>query len=190
MATPIQKTATSWEYIILRDSSNKIVIMQGTTVPTDATTWYAKWCIFIDTDVTSWNTGVYENIWTSTSCLFVKKWNSVDLSDATVAAQTATATLDNTIAWKMLTNTWASGWIVLTLPAASTLAWKYFWVTVLAAQTVALSPVATDWIFLNGSWVDNKDLALAWTIWTSAIIYSDWTNYKVVSHTSWVTKEA
>jgi len=38
MATPIQKTATAGEYIILRDVNDDILIAQGTTVPTNATT--------------------------------------------------------------------------------------------------------------------------------------------------------
>lgn len=190
MATPIQKTATAGEYILLRDSSDKILIMQGTTVPTDWTTWYAKGCIFIDTDVATWLDWTYKNVWTSTSCLFVAIATPI-MANATVWAQAATATLVAAdLSWLVVTNTWTSGAITLTLPAASTLTWKYFTVTVLVAQIVNLSPVATDWIFLNGSWVDNKDLILAWTIWTSATIYSNWSNYMVISHTSWVTKEA
>jgi hypothetical protein len=35
MAKPIQATATAGEYIILRDTSDNILSMQGTTVPTD-----------------------------------------------------------------------------------------------------------------------------------------------------------
>lgn len=70
MATPIQKTATAGEYIVLRDVNNDILIAQGTTVPTDTTTWYAKWCLFIDTDVATGTTGLYCNKWTKTSCVF------------------------------------------------------------------------------------------------------------------------
>lgn len=190
MATPIQKTTTAWEYIVLRDTNNDILIMEWTTVPTDGTTWYAKWCKFIDTDVATGLNWVYTNIWTKTSCLFATETTPI-MANATVWAQAATATLVAAdLSWKVVTNTWASGAITLTLPAASTLTWKYFTVTVLVAQIVNLSPVATDAVYLNGSWVDNKDLILAWTIGTSATIYSNWDNYLVVSHTSWVTKEA
>jgi len=38
MATPIQKTATAGEYVLLRDTNNDIVLMQSLTVPTDSTT--------------------------------------------------------------------------------------------------------------------------------------------------------
>ena len=70
MATPIQKTATSWEYIILRDTNNDILLMQGTTVPTTTTTGFAKWCTFLDTDVVGGTSGVYFNKGTNTSCEF------------------------------------------------------------------------------------------------------------------------
>ena len=43
---------------------------QGTTVPTDATTGYAKGCLFIDTDVASGTSGLYVNVGTNTSCVF------------------------------------------------------------------------------------------------------------------------
>jgi hypothetical protein len=36
MATPIQKTATAGDYILLRDTNNDIVLMQSLTVPADA----------------------------------------------------------------------------------------------------------------------------------------------------------
>lgn len=68
MATPIQKTST--ETVLLQDLNNDKVIVQGTTKPADTTTWYAKWCIFIDTDVASGTGWVYFNKWTNTSCVF------------------------------------------------------------------------------------------------------------------------
>ncbi len=188
MALPFEKTST--EVTILKDELDKKLIVTWTTVPTDATTWYAKGCKFIDTDVATGLNWVYTNIWTSTSCLFATEVTPI-MANVTVSAEAATATLvADDLSWLVVTNTGASGAITLTLPAASTLTWKYFTVTVLAAQIVNLSPVATDWVFLNGSWVDNKDLILAWTIWTSATIYSNWSDFMVVSHTSWVTKEA
>lgn len=190
MATPIQKTSTTWEYIVLRDTNNDVLIMQGTTVPTDGTTGYAKGCLFIDTDVVTWIDWVYKNVWTNTSCIFTLVSKPI-MANATVSAQASTATLVATdLSWKVITNTGASGAITLTLPAASTLTGKYFTVTVLVAQIINLSPVSTDGIFLNGSWVDNKDLILAGTIGTSATIYSNGSDYLVVSHTSAVTKEA
>lgn len=76
MATPILKTST--ESILLFDANNDKVIVQWTTVPTDATTGYAKWCLFIDTDVTAWTSGLYVNIWTNTSCNFNLNTNVAD----------------------------------------------------------------------------------------------------------------
>ena len=186
----LQALKTSTEAFIQLDANWDKIFVQGTTVPTDTTTGYAKGCIFVDTDVTTGLNGVYTNNWTNTSCLFVTT-TAPSLATATVSAQATTATLvAGDLSEKVITNTDAGWAITLTLPAASTLTWKYFTVTVLVAQIVNLSPVSADWIFLNGSGVDNKDLILAGTIWTSATIYSNGTNYEVVSHTSWVTKEA
>ena len=69
---PIQSTWTTGEYIVARDISDDILIMQGTTVPTDATTGYAKGALFIDTDVATGLTGLYQNNGTNTSCVFQK----------------------------------------------------------------------------------------------------------------------
>lgn len=189
MATPFKKTSTG--AVNLFDASDLILMEQGTTVPTDATSGYAKGAMFIDTDVATGIDGVYRNIGTSSSSLFVSaSVPAIALATGTVSAQASTATLDNTIAGKVVTNTGASGAITLTLPAASTLTGKYFSVTVLVAQIVNLSPAATDAVYLNGSGVDNKDLILAGTIGTSATLYSNGSDYIVVSHTAAVTKEA
>ncbi len=190
MALPIEKTSTGG--ILLRDGSGYIVLEQGTTVPADATAGYAKGATFFDTDVVTGIDGVYRNIGTSTSSIFVSaNVPTYALAGGTVSAQAATATLVAAdLSGKVTTNTGASGATTLTLPAASTLTGKYFSVTVLAAQIVNLSPIATDGVFLNGSGVDNKDLILAGTIGTSATVYSNGSDYYVVSHTSGVTKEA
>ena len=55
---------------ILKDSLGKILIAQGTTVPADTGTTYAKGCLFIDTDVASGTSGLYVNVGTSSSCVF------------------------------------------------------------------------------------------------------------------------
>ena len=70
MATPIQKTATAGDYILLRDTNNDIVLMQSLTVPADAWTGYAKGCLLIDTNVATGTTGLYCNKGTNTSCVF------------------------------------------------------------------------------------------------------------------------
>ena len=68
MATPIQKTST--ETVLLFDLNNDKVIIQGTTVPANTTTGYAKGAIFIDTDVASGTGATYLNKGTNTSCIF------------------------------------------------------------------------------------------------------------------------
>jgi hypothetical protein len=42
----------------------------GTDVPSNATSGYAKGCLYIDRDVATGSTGLYENIGTNTSCNF------------------------------------------------------------------------------------------------------------------------
>ena len=57
-------------YPVLSDGNGNLLIAYGTTVPTDATSGYAKGCLFIDTDVATGTTGLYCNKGTSTSCQF------------------------------------------------------------------------------------------------------------------------
>lgn len=71
---PIQKTSNTGEYVIDRDSSDNILKIQGTTVPTDGTSWFAKWCVYLKTDTASWNVATYTNKWTTTSCAFSVGW--------------------------------------------------------------------------------------------------------------------
>lgn len=68
MALPIEKTTTGG--VLLRDGLGKIVLAQGTTVPTNATAGYAKGALFFDTDVATGTGGVYANKGTSASCVF------------------------------------------------------------------------------------------------------------------------
>lgn len=56
--------------VLLYDATGLIVLARGTDVPTDATSGYAKGCIFVDTDVVTGSTGLYENVGTSSSCNF------------------------------------------------------------------------------------------------------------------------
>ncbi len=55
---------------ILADGNGDILIAQGTTVPTDTTSGYAKGCLFIDTDVATGTTGLNCNKGTNLSCQF------------------------------------------------------------------------------------------------------------------------
>jgi len=68
MAMPITKTSTGG--VLLRDGAGDIVIEQGTTVPTDTTTGYAKGAHFLKSNVATGTGGVYFNKGTNTSCVF------------------------------------------------------------------------------------------------------------------------
>lgn len=56
--------------VLQRDPDGNILWATGTTVPTDATSGYAKGCLFIDTDVGAGTTGLNCNKGTKTSCQF------------------------------------------------------------------------------------------------------------------------
>lgn len=53
-----------------RDQADNIIFASGIDVPVDTTSGYAKGCIFIDRDVATGISGVYENVGTATSCNF------------------------------------------------------------------------------------------------------------------------
>ena len=72
--------------VLLRDSSDDILVATGTTVPTDAGDGFAKGCIFIDTNVGAGSQGVYLNVGTSASCNF-------DVVGTVAAGSVATADL-------------------------------------------------------------------------------------------------
>lgn len=56
--------------VLERDKNMDILRATGTEVPTSTTSGYAKGCLFIDRNVTTGTTGLYENIGTNTSCNF------------------------------------------------------------------------------------------------------------------------
>jgi hypothetical protein len=56
--------------VLIKDDNDKIVLCTGLTKPTDGTAGFAKGCLFIDTDVTTGTTGLYENVGTTASCSF------------------------------------------------------------------------------------------------------------------------
>jgi len=56
--------------VLLEDNSGKILLASGTDVPAGATSGYAKGCLFIDRNVATGSTGLYENIGINTSCNF------------------------------------------------------------------------------------------------------------------------
>ena len=52
------------------DSSNKVLLASGATVPTNGTAGYAKGCVFVQTDTATGLCARYENIGTTASCQF------------------------------------------------------------------------------------------------------------------------
>ena len=64
--------------IYLKDKSGKILLADGLDVPVDATSGYAKGCLFIDRNVATGVSGLYENVGTSTSCNFDSTTATVD----------------------------------------------------------------------------------------------------------------
>lgn len=110
--------------------------------------------------------------------------------DATVTAKTADATLTTSDLNTILTNSGASGTVVLTLPAANTCREGMIRFTCLAAQILRVDPSGTEKIYLNGSGVAGKYLNIAAVIGNYAEIYCDGTNWYVTTYSGVVTKEA
>jgi hypothetical protein len=77
--------------VYTRDKSDKITYATGTDVPTDGTSGYAKGCIFIDTDVATGISGRYENVGTSTSCVFTALTATAAEINSVIDGNTATA---------------------------------------------------------------------------------------------------
>lgn len=111
------------------------------------------------------------------------------LANATISAQTSTASLATTDFGKVVTNTGAGDTIVLTLPAAASVAGLSLKVQITVAQIVSLSPASTEAIYLGGDGVVNKDLNIAGVVGNYVDIISDGSNYLVTGYSGVVTKE-
>lgn len=74
------------------DSSNKVLLASGATVPTNGTAGYAKGCIFIQTDTATGLCARYENIGTTASCQFRVIGTHVIESNSLTAIATQTTT--------------------------------------------------------------------------------------------------
>lgn len=68
MSTPANKSSTE-TFFNVNELWNKIYV-QGTTVPADTTSGYEKGCLFVDMDVATGTSGLYQNKGTNTSCAF------------------------------------------------------------------------------------------------------------------------
>lgn len=111
-------------------------------------------------------------------------------ANATVEANTADATLTVANFGKIQTNTGASGTVVLTLPAASSVAGCALKVQVTAAQIVRCTPASGEKIYLGGSGVASKYLNIAAAIGNFVDLVSDGVQYLVTNYSGVVTKEA
>lgn len=77
--------------VLLWDRDRDILLATGTDVPSDATDGYAKGCIFIDRDVATGISGVYENVGTNSSCNFDALTATYAEINSVCDANTATA---------------------------------------------------------------------------------------------------
>lgn len=90
---------------------------------------------------------------------------------------------------KIITNTGSSGTVVLTLPAAATVAGCAFKVQVTVAQIVRCTPASGEKVFLGGDGVASKYLNIAAVIGNFCDVYSDGVDYIVGAYSGVVTKE-
>lgn len=90
---------------------------------------------------------------------------------------------------KIITNTGSSGTVVLTLPAAATVAGCAFKVQVTVAQIVRCTPASGEKVYLGGDGVASKYLNIAGVIGNYCDVYSDGVDYIVGGYSGVVTKE-
>lgn len=176
---------------LLKDSSNKILLCSGTTVPTAGTSGFAKGCLFLKTDAATTIGGRYMNIGTSTSCIFVQATIAMFLpANATVNAKTTTGSLTTSDLGKNITNTGAAGTIQLTLPAVASCAGLCARVYVTVAQIIQILPATGEAIALGGSAVVTKYLNIAAVIGNYCDFFCDGSVWHVTGYSGVVTKEA
>jgi hypothetical protein len=108
----------------------------------------------------------------------------------TPVAKAENATLTTTEASGIVTNTGASGTIVLTLPASAIMAGVCMKVQITVAQVVRIDPAGTEGLFLGGSGVAGKYLNIAAVIGNYADLYCDGSRWIVTGYSGVLTKEA
>ncbi len=108
---------------------------------------------------------------------------------ATAKATSATLTAAECNGY-IITNAGSSGTVVLTLPAAATVAGCTFKIQVTVAQIVRCTPASGEKVYLGGDGVASKYLNIAAAIGNYADVYSDGVDYMVVGYSGVVTKEA
>ena len=87
------------EYTLISDTSGNKLFVKGVTVPTAATSGYAKGALFIDTDVAAGEKALYENHGSSTSCSFqlvgaISATDAIYAGDGNLEVRVARATFD------------------------------------------------------------------------------------------------
>ena len=112
------------------------------------------------------------------------------MTNTTVKANAATATMKDYDFEKNNTNTGAGGTIVLTLPAASTLKDKKTRIQITVAEIVQITPATGEKIYLGGSGVASKYLNIAAVIGNYAEIFCDGAAFYVTAYSGVLTKEA
>lgn len=112
------------------------------------------------------------------------------MTNTTVKANAATATMKDYDFEKNNTNTGSTGTIVLTLPSASSLKDKKTRIQITAAQIVQITPATGEKIYLGGDGVASKYLAIAGTIGNYAEIFCDGTAFYVTGYSGILTKES
>lgn len=110
--------------------------------------------------------------------------------DVAANAKAATATLTVSDLNTNITNTGASGGIVLTLPVASLCKSSMIHVQLTVAQTVQLDPNGTESVYLGGSGVAGKYLQMAGVIGNFVELFCDGTKWLVTNYSGVATKEA
>lgn len=107
---------------------------------------------------------------------------------SSVEANTGDATLTVANFGKIQTNTAAAGAVVLTLPAASTVAGCGLKVQLTAAQDVTLTPPSGGKIYLGGSGVANESCIIAGLIGAFADVFCDGVDFSVLRYSGVLTK--
>jgi hypothetical protein len=111
--------------------------------------------------------------------------------NGTVAAAITGATATWTVAdFGQIQNNAGGQTLVVTLPAAATVANQSVRIHVLAAQTITLTPASGEKVFLNGSGVASKYLLIAGVVGNFVEVYCDGVSYYVVNYSGVVTKES
>jgi len=94
--------------VLEKDGSGNVLRASGTVTITDGGSGYAKGCTYIDTDIATWSSATYENVWSSTSCQFVQVSGVAQVTIPTAEVLTLFAT-----PVELITAPWADKYILV-----------------------------------------------------------------------------